>query len=63
VVTLAPPLFDAAAAERVVRWLDLEPDNALALVALDADGLQRARHDIGRALAALAAWAPAFMAR
>jgi len=60
VVTLGEPWFDAAASERIVRWLDLEPDNAMALVGLSAAELHEARSDVERALAALAAWAPGF---
>ena len=60
VVTLGEPYFEPSATERILRWLDLEPDNAMGLVALDADELQRARQDISRALAALAVWTPGF---
>lgn len=60
VVSLGEPWFDATASERIVRWLDLEPGNAMALVGLSADELKDARADIERALAALAALAPGF---
>ena len=59
---LGPPHYDALERDCMVRWLDLEPDNAMALAVPSSDATHRAGEAIGRARALLRATAAPFAA-
>jgi hypothetical protein len=50
IATLCKPFFSEDEVSALHRWWDMEPQNALGLAAVDADGLNRARQHIDGAL-------------
>lgn len=60
--TLRAPWHDRDAVACLLRWFDLEPDNAMALVALDDEALAHASQQLRRALVAMETLMPDFLA-
>lgn len=58
ITTLSQEFHDPEALDRMRRWWDIEPDNAMALTAISADELAVARRDIACAFDHLRACAP-----
>jgi HEXXH motif-containing protein len=58
--TMRPPYFTAEETECLVRWFDMEPDNAMALLPLDEVELTDASRALTRALDVLRTMAPEF---
>ncbi len=53
VTTLSPDFYSADEIETIIRWLDIEPENAMGLVAVSTEVLESARGRIFQALQAL----------
>jgi len=58
IANFAPPWFTAAQLDRLSRWWDTEPENAIALAGLDRDEFQAMAGLVGKGLAMLALACP-----
>ena len=59
--TLGEPCYDSAEVDCIVRWLDIEADNEMGLMALGTSELAHASENLHRAIAVIEALLPDFM--
>lgn len=61
ITTLSPPWFNPKEVDCIVRWLDIEPENGLSLMALDNTELDKAAENLHIAMKVIQTLLPDFM--
>ena len=61
ITTLGEPWFNSAEVDCIVRWLDIEADNEMGLMALNTSELAHASENLHRAITVIEALLPDFM--
>lgn len=61
ITTLGEPWFDSAEVDCIIRWLDIESDNEMGLMALDTSELAHASKNLHRAITLIESLLPDFM--